>query len=290
MYRRLNMALTKRETALLLEIERWEDSMREDLRSDFGRTYDKWLNGKLNQLPGPLKEKFFGKLDDILFHLHAFIQNSHVQQDARQQLLMTAKTFHDEIEQIEDLKKLSVDQLHYLSDLQLSKHRLYSFVQGGLAGTGGLLLMGIDLPAQMLLNLRAVQMTALSYGYEVNTPYEMMTSLKVYHAAILPKHLRYEQWTSLKEELQDSESHPFFYEGEDGFANQATLDHLVKQLVKVSAISMLRKKMIGGIPLIGMAIGAGVNYQMTRQITEFAHQFYRYRLLLEKKDSEHEFN
>lgn len=214
----------------------------EDLRSDFGRTYDKWLNGKLNQLPGPMKEKFFGKLDDILFHLHAFIQNSHVQQDARQQLLMTAKTFHDEIEQIEDLKKLSVDQLHYLSDLQLSKHRLYSFVQGGLAGTGGLLLMGIDLPAQMLLNLRAVQMTALSYGYEVNTPYEMMTSLKVYHASILPKHLRYEQWTSLKEELQDSESHPFFYEGEDGFANQATLDHLVKQLVKVSAISMLRKK------------------------------------------------
>lgn len=278
-----NMTLSKRENQLLAEIQEWEKHLREDLRSDFGRTYDKWLNRKFNEIPEPVQRKFFDKLDGILFHLHSFIQNSHLHHDARQQLLMTAKTFDEDIQQIYDLKRLSVDQLHYISDLQLSKHRLYSFVQGGLAGTGGLLLMGVDLPAQMLINLRAVQMTALSYGFEVNAPFEMMTSLKVYNAALLPKHLRYKQWISLTEELNNHEDNPFFYEGEDKLANQSSIDHLMKQLVKVSAISMLRKKMIGGIPLIGMAIGAGINYQMTRQITEFAHQYYRYRLLLEKK-------
>jgi hypothetical protein len=284
------MTLSNRESQLLAEIQVWEQHLGEDLRSDFGRTYDKWLNRKLNGIPEPIKRKFFDKFDDILFHLHSFIQNSHVQHDARQQLLMTAKTFDEDIHHIYDLKKLSVDQLHYISDLQLSKHRLYSFVQGGLAGTGGFLLMGIDLPAQMLLNLRAVQMTALSYGYEVNSPFEMMTSLKVYHAALLPKHLRYKQWVALTEDLNNKDENPFFYEGEDKLANQASIDHLIKQLVKVSAISMLRKKMIGGIPLIGMAIGAGINYQLTRQITDFAHQYYRYRLLLEKKDADYEFN
>ena len=37
-----------------------------------------------------------------------------------------------------------------------------------------------------VINLRAVQLIAMTYGVEVNTPYEMMTALKVFNASIHP--------------------------------------------------------------------------------------------------------
>ena len=90
------------------------------------------------------------------------------------------------LEKIEDLKKLDIDQLQYIAEQQIARHRLYSFAQGGLAGTGGTLLLGTDIPAMAVINLRVVQLIAMTYGFEVNTPYEMMSSLKVFHTATLP--------------------------------------------------------------------------------------------------------
>ncbi len=80
------------------------------------------------------EKEFFTKADGWLFHLHAFIQSSQAQLDARNRILGTSRLFDESIEQLEDLKALSIDQLTYIAEQQTARHRLYSFVQGGATG------------------------------------------------------------------------------------------------------------------------------------------------------------
>ncbi|WP_299094489.1 EcsC family protein [uncultured Metabacillus sp.] len=271
-----------RERAILDEIMLWESELQNDLRTDFQRTFDRWMNHKLNEIPDSMKRLFFKKLDASLFHLHSFIQSSFVQQDAKKQILLSAKALNEDIIDFSDLHKLPIDQLHYLADLQTSKHRLYSFLQGGITGTGGLLLTGIDIPVQTILNLRSIQMVSMCYGYEISNPYEMMTSLKVYHASLMPKHLQYKAWLDLKEELTSDNMMSYFYEGNDDLVNSQSLEFLLKQIAKLSVISLFKRRLVAGLPLISIMIGAGANYQLTRQVTDFANKFYQYRLISEK--------
>lgn len=270
------------EKLLLAEIENWEQELQKDARTDVERTLHKWINNKINELPASVKQLFFSKFDESLFHLHSIIQGSDVQQDARNQILLTAKSLGENIHQLKDLQSLSIDQLHYLANLQTSKHRIYSFIQGGMTGTGGILLSGVDIPAQILINLRVVQLIAMSYGYEINTPYEMMTSLKVFHASLMPKHLQSVRWSKLKNEIHIEAAQAYFYEGEENLANNYDVEFLFKQIVKLTVIALLKKKLISGVPLISMMIGAGMNYRLTRQVTNFSNKYYQYRIIFEK--------
>lgn len=276
------MNKTVRQKAILNEISLWEQELQNDVRTDLGRTFDRWIERKLDEIPDSMKQIFFEKLDASLFNLHSFIQNSLIQQDAKKQILLSAKALNEEIFQINDLDKLHIDQLHYLADLQTSKHRLYSFIQGGLTGTGGILLTGIDIPIQTILNLRSIQMVSMCYGYEINNPYEMMTSLKVYHASLLPKHLQYNQWHELKKEINSDDDIFYFYEGKEDLSNRNSLEYIVKQVAKLSVLSLFKRKLVAGLPLVSMMIGAGMNYQHTRRITEFANKYYQYRFINDK--------
>ena len=272
------MALSVREQQILSEIKQWEQQLFNYEPTDFGMTYDKWLGKSLQVIPDQIRKQFYAKLDSWLFHLHAFIQGSQAQIDARQRILEAARMFKVEINELADLNNLTIDQLIYLTNQQMAKQRLYSFTQGGLTATGGILLLGIDIPAMAIINLRAIQLIAMTYGYEVNTPYEMMTSLKVFHAATLPKRMQQKGWESLLEEL-DEGSEQFFYEGSEELTNDTWLEQPLKQVLKSLFILLFRRKLIQGVPVIGMVIGAGMNYQLTRNVTEFAHKYYQLKYL-----------
>jgi hypothetical protein len=60
------------------------------------------------------------------------------------------------------------------------------------------------------------------------------------------------------------------------------MSHPIQQIVKMMAILLLRKKLTQGLPIFGMAVGAVMNYQQSRKITEIAHKFYQKRYLNEK--------
>ena len=133
-----------------------------------------------------------------------------------------------------------------------------------------------------VINLRVVQLIAMTYGFEVNTPHEMMTSLKVFHAASLPPRLQREGWSALMNELEAT-GDQYFYEGNEEITNITWIEQPLQQLLKVMVIALFRKKTIQGIPLLGMAIGAGANYQFTRKVTNLAHNYYQLRYLNEKE-------
>lgn len=274
--------LTERENKLFLEIKDWEQSLFSYEPNDLVLTYEKYLERAFALLPEQTQEEFFSVLDTWLFHLHALIQGSSLQHDAKERILDAGRVFNEDISQLDDLKILSIDQLQYIAKQQIARHRLYSFAQGGLSGTGGALVLGADIPAIIVINLRVVQLIAMTYGYEVNNPFEMMTSLKVFHAATLPKRLLGQGWDQLMDELQSADEF-YFYDGEDKLTDTTWLEQPLKQILKGWTILLFKNRKIQGIPVLSMALGAGMNYQLTRRVTEFAHNYYQMRYLLEKE-------
>jgi hypothetical protein len=277
------MSLTERETVVLNEIREWETHLLNYEANDLQLTYEKYLERSFALLPENVQQQFFSVIDTWLFHLHGMIQGSQIQMDAKERILSSGRVFNKELHKIEDLRKLNIDQLQYIAMQQIARHRLYSFAQGGLAGTGGPLLLGTDIPAMAVINLRVVQLIAMTYGFEVNTPYEMMSSLKVFHTATLPPRLQKEGWSTLMIEMSSSNDH-YFYEGNEEISDVTWLEQPIQQLLKAMVITIFRKRLIQGIPLVSMAIGAGTNYQLTRKVTEFAHNYYKLRYLNQKEE------
>ena len=276
------MAMSNREKTIWKEIQAFEDSILQYESNDFVNVYNKWTDQALMLLPEAAVELFFNKLDTWLFHLHSLIQGMQIQNDAREQILVVGRIFDETIQTIPDLRQLSVDQLKYIADQHASRHRLYSFIQGGITGTGQAFILSTDFLAMLVLNLRSVQLTAMSYGYDVQVPFEMMTSLKVFHAATLPRRLKGQGWNDLMKDLEENDQNSYFYGGTEQLTNVHWLEEPLKQLVKAFFIASFSKKSLSGIPLLSMGIGAASNYRYTRKVTEFANRYYQYRYLLDK--------
>jgi flagellar biosynthesis chaperone FliJ len=278
------MPLTDREENVLNGIRLWEKNLLNYEANDFQLTYEKYLERSFSLLPKQVQKQFFSVIDSWLFHLHSIIQGSQLQMDAKERILSSGRIFRKDLEKINDLKQLDIDQLQYIAEQQIARHRLYSFTQGGLAGTGGTLLLGTDIPAMAVINLRVVQLIAMTYGFEINTPFEMMTSLKVFHTATLPPRIQKEGWASLMVELEGRGEY-YFYEGNEDITDITWLEQPVQQIFKAMVITLFRRKTIQGIPLVSMAIGASVNYQLTRKVTDIAHNYYQLRYLKEKEEN-----
>ena len=276
------MPLTDRETKIYNAVRNWENKLLDYQPNDFQLTYEKYIEQSFLLLPETVQKQFFSVLGSWMFHLHSILQGSQLQLDAKERILSAGRVFKSDVETIADLKTLEIDQLQYIAEQQIARHRFYSFTQGGLAGSGGSLFLGLDFPAIAIINLRVVQLIAMTFGFEVNSPYEMMTSLKVFQTATLPPKIKKDGWNTLREELKEQNDR-YFYEGSEEIMNITWLEQSLQQILKALVIILFRKKVIQGIPIVSMAIGAGANYQLTRKVTEFAHNYYLLRYLLEKE-------
>lgn len=275
------MAITDREQKVLDELHEWESKLYSYEPNDIELAYDRYLERSFNLLPEEVQERFFSLFDSWLFHLHSLIQGAQLQMDAKERILAAGRVFNPELDSIQDLRQLPVEQLEFIAGQQIARHRMYSLVQGGMSGSGGNLVLGADMPAMAVINLRVVQLIAMTYGFEVNTPFEMMVALKVFHTATMPSRMQSSGWNDLRNELEQAEDY-YFYQGNDDLTDVTWLEQPIKQLFKGMAILLFRKKHIQGMPLISMAIGAGANYQLTRRVTEFAHKYYQMRYFKEK--------
>jgi hypothetical protein len=282
------VALTDHEIASLRRIEEWENNLLNFQPNDFQLLYHKYVERAFLLLPDQVQKQFFSLVDGWLFHLHSAIQGSQLQLDAKERILSAGRTFNPDIAVIADLKVLELPQLQYIAGQQIARHRFYSFAQGGLTGTGGTLVIGTDIPAMAVINLRAIQLIAMTYGYEINTPYEMMNSLKIFHAALLPKKIQKSSWQSLMTDLEENRDY-YFYEGNEQITDVSWIEQPIYQILKAMVIVLFRKKEFKDIPLISILIGASSNYSLTRKVTEFAHNYYQLRYLREKEGNTNEY-
>ncbi|RPF55351.1 EcsC family protein [Aquisalibacillus elongatus] len=268
------------EERILKSLHQWEGEIKQYNTNDFERMYELWTQSMFHKIPDHYQQKFFELTDQWFLYTYAFLQGTSYQINAQERILQTARTFHDDIQNISDLKKLRVEQLTYLADQQLAKSRVYSFTQGGITGTGGWFLLGVDFPLMVTLNLRSVQLIGSSFGYDMNNPIEMVLALKVLHGGILPRRLKYEAWEELKRESSELET---IMKYEALLTDHTWFEQPINQVFKTLAIVMFRKKLFQGIPLISVGIGAFSNYKLAKDVTDFAKHFYQYRHLNEHK-------
>ncbi|WP_077621220.1 EcsC family protein [Sediminibacillus massiliensis] len=265
---------------VLEEIEEWEKSF-DHKHSDVETKIDEWI-GKIVALAGRSeKESVIEKIDELLFFIHANLQGTRLQKEARDSIIDTARIFNSDIRSIQDLRHLSIHQLTYLAKQEIARGKLSSFVQGGLSGTGGLFLLSVDFPLMLIMNLRLVQLIGLCFGRDVNHPSEMMFSLKLFHAATLPKRSRKSAWLQLIDEAKKETA--YLYEGEDKVFDASWLDQPIKQLTKSLILYTARKKTTQGFPITGMAIGAVTNYKLTSSISDHALRFYQKRYFIDQR-------
>ncbi|EZH66727.1 hypothetical protein DH09_01945 [Bacillaceae bacterium JMAK1] len=233
-------------------------------------------------LPKRYEKKLVELVDRFMFYTQTLILNSSAQVEAEQRILSTAKVFNHRIEHISELDQLSFEQNKFILEQQTAKQRLLSFGQGGLTGLGGPFLLAADLPLMLATNLRTVQLAAMSFGNDLRHPREMMIALKAFHVATLPRKAQYEGWTELQAEKEVWMGRfPVFYGGNEEVTSAEWFQQPLRQIAKLMIISVLRKKMVQGIPIAGIAVGAYSNYQLARQVSTIAGHYYERRYLEE---------
>lgn len=273
--------LTEREQEILREIEMWEEEQLQAETNDIQHTYDEWLEETFRLLPEEFRTEVFRRLDHWLFVIQFALQQMENFDGRVKRILNEANVFDGTIHQLEDLKQLSITQLDYLADRQISIHRLYALLQGATAGSGSSVFLGVDIPALILINLRTVQFIAASYGYNPKNPFELVMALKVFRSATLPKRFRREGWQELLRELNGGKDQ-YFYEGPDRIADVKWLNQFLLQILKGWSLWLFRKKKHQNIPVLSVTIGASANYLFTKQVSDFAKRFYQYRHIIEK--------
>jgi len=276
------MSVHNREEQLKLDIMQWQEQLSRYEVSKWEKGYEEWIDKMLAKIPEETAQTYLQRMDGWLYQMTTVIQGTQLQTNAKDRILETARVFNSDIDKVEDLQSLSIDQLSFICEQQVSKQRLVSLIQGTLAGTGKPILLGTDLVAMLATNLHAIHVIGMSYGYKMNSPFELMLSLKVFHAASLPKRWQRNGWEMLVEELRETDL-PFFYEGDEQVIDKTWIEKAGLQIGKAGLILLTKRQSLQKLPLISMAIGAGVNYQFTKQVTDYAKRFYQYRFL-EGKD------
>ena len=273
------MTLTKSDNYYLEKINNWEKSL--EMHSNASKKiYKKYMEFGLSLLPETIKEQIQALLDSSLFHFHSILFNSAFQKNAADKLIHSARAFNEEIVQLEDMTTLTSDQLHYIARQQIAHYRLLSFGQGAASGSGKNSFLLSDFLAMLAINLRSIQVIASIYGRPANSPYEIMTVLKVFYAACLPKMLQQEAWNQLMEELEQNQE-MFFYKGTEEIIDEHVFSLLVKQIAKIMIILHFSKSS----PSFSRLFGGGANYQFTKKITNFAHHYYQKSYLILKSSN-----
>ncbi|MDF2607203.1 MAG: transporter substrate-binding protein [Bacillales bacterium] len=274
------MELSQSDMNLYYSILNWEEELLKYEQTEFEALYEKVMLKLIEVLPEKYDEKIFNIIDEFIFQIHATIQNSDYDKEFREDVLKTAMHFNPSIGKISELKQLSVNSLVYLDNTFSTRLKTIAQVQGGSLGLGKKVLAVSDLPLMLLINLRNVQQIATVYGNDINSPTELMLSLKVFHAATLPKRARKLEWVRLFNEVNKIDENLYFFDGDDSLTDVTWLQQPLTQIIKLLIVEKIRQV---DFPFLSMLMGSYFNSKLFKQVNDFSRKFYQKRLLLERK-------
>lgn len=244
---------------------------------------NQWFSNWVNQLPEEKRQIATEIVDQIVYYMTSTYINMPRLETMEADILRQARPFQANLTHISAMKQLSMSEVEYVESKYKNKYSLYALAEGGIAGLGKPLLLMLDFPALMTINLNLVHRIASCHGYSLKVPTENLLALKVLHAASLPKIYRREAWEWLLNHYHSDEFelHANIAEN-DQIMRPEFLETMAKQWVKSIALFGMRKINKNRSSILAMAIGANINYQFTNKIARFSSYFYRYRLLDEK--------
>lgn len=179
----------------------------------------------------------------------------------------------------------AIEELRY-KDLQLSDNLADSVhnwaiataaAEGAAAGAGGVIGIGVDIPAILTLSLRTIHKIGLCYGYKANNKNERDFILGILSAAgSNSMKEKTEALLALKAAQNLIQKHTW-----KALAEKGAVVITVKQVCKQLGINLTKRKAMQAIPLIGAGIGAAINGDFMRDIGYAARRSYQERWLID---------
>jgi len=275
--------LTTDEEIVMNQIDDWLMSLQSKDQNKFNAIFQRNYRRLIKIIPSNYKEDLLNITSSAFFYSQVLLQSSKNFLNKKQEIIQRARFFNKNIAMIKDLQQLSLTELDFLVQQEISKMKVYSTFQGGLTGTGNLSTLIADLPTLFLLNFNCVQVIAMHYGFDVSIPLEMETALKVFQASLLPFSCQYSSFKLLNEELSMKNEDQLFYDREYTILNEDFYQTIILHLFKLAIIAYLRNKSSKKISFLGIIVGAKWNDSTTNHILQYTQRFYQYRLLLKKE-------
>ena len=154
--------------------------------------------------------------------------------------------------------------------------RAISGTTGAASGIGGILTMGLDIPATIALALRCIRDTGRAYGYDGKGARERLFRLQVLELA------------SLNDRDQKAERIAVLEAGiaADGSLTEISTDDIepiieqaVERVSRALAIALFRRRVGAVVPLVGSVIGGAVNVSFQGDVGEAARFAFQERRL-----------
>lgn len=270
---------TKRDQAYWDELMAWEQQLAADQNSTVEEA-NSFTSQAAAVLPEETQTLLAEKVDEGLKSIYAFMHKTQLQNEVRSRVLAVARVFDEEIETLTHMRRLPIDQLHYISSQQTARSRLLAAAQGAITGTGKLLPLAADMVSLPVIQLHVIEATAMSYGFDLNEPFEKDTILHVLYTAMLPKHSKVDGWAQLITEVEEGIS---YIDGRWSF-NESMLREPLQYIIKLAAVRGFRRQKMSGLPLLSMAVGIGASWRTVNETAVLAERYYQYRYLHEKKN------
>jgi len=257
--------------------------------ADKAEELNEWFTKWVAKMPGDKKESIIELMDHMFFYLSSFFQQKEQTEELERKILLEARLFDPEIHSIHQMDQLALHQLEYLEEKWKRKYTMYALIEGGIAGIGHPFFLVADLPALLAINMKMIQAIASSYGYSLKSPAEQVILLQVLHAASLHEKMHGSAMEWLEENFLDEEDALLAYR-QDTVLQPEWLETLVKQWMKSLVLYGMKKTTKNSFSILGVALGANLNYQFSKRVAQFSSEFYRKRFLHEmkrRKENEH---
>lgn len=156
------------------------------------------------------------------------------------------------------------------------KYRVLSTVEGAATGAAGALAIAIDIPALVVLALRAINEYGTYFGCDVDRPAERYFSLMVLSVAATAtddaRTKAFEEISAAGKALSLGEPTP----------NLTADEGLIDRLAEALAVRLSKGKLAQLIPIVGSVVGGGFNRAFLTEICHLAELLYAERWLVRK--------
>ncbi|WP_102026777.1 EcsC family protein [Salirhabdus sp. Marseille-P4669] len=228
-----------------------------------------------------LEEAYMEKMDDVILYTYHFIQGLPKQEQLRDRIIQSGKIFKEDVETIASMKSLNLSQLTWIVEKECKSKLKSSVLRGSLMGVIHPLYGTINLPIEIVLYVQTIQTIGLTFGHEMNNPYEMMLALNILNAAMMPKSYQFEEWTVLKKKLTDRDL--LNLAQEKVITGKGPIIQILYQVLSLFCSRVVRRKGRKHTPLLGIGISGITTYYHMKKVIEFSLKFYQYRFICEKR-------
>lgn len=195
-------------------------------------------------------------------------------------VLTKAQAIGLSFEKIEELQDKDLEKLDLLAKSYFTENAILAAVQGAGVGLGGIALALADIPLLFTINFRLIQQIGASYGFSMRGTQFTPLILAIYNVSIAGNQEAKKNAIREVGVAAAAFAHDMDYKGKKNAGKfQDQMRDAVRQLTK----PVLRMVLEKSVPLVGAAIGAGVNYWFTSQTAETAYMMFR-MMYLERKE------